>query len=351
MSSPAHLRARMVDRLRAAGHARSDRVAQAMRRVPRHAFLPTTPLDEAYAERGTPTTCASMLDQLDVHPGHHVLEIGTGTGYTAALLDELAGNVTTLDIDPDTTARARLALDTTDHHHVRVRTRNGTLGEPRHAPYDRILITATAHDIPPMIWTQLAPHGRLVIPLRWRGQTRSIAFDRDGDQLRSDSIEPSTLAPLTGQDGEHHGILDPAGHVTLHWDPDQPLATNPYTGLYGILDEPRVEAWSGITAPFDGVWLRLSHTEPGTCTITGSRRSPALADRPRRSLAYLTTHHGELGAIGHGTIGPQLAHRLCDHVHAWHRDPDARPTITAHPAGGDAAGTVIRKRHCLLVVG
>src|SRR5947207_383578 len=125
-ASPETLRTQMVDRIIAAGWARSERVAEAMRTVPRHLFVPDAPVQEAYDDRavitkrapdGTALSCASepvivamMLDQLDVHPGHRILEIGAGTGYNAALLAHLVGpngHVTTVDIDAEVTAKAR----------------------------------------------------------------------------------------------------------------------------------------------------------------------------------------------------------------------------------------------------
>src|SRR5881275_954707 len=151
--SPETLRAQMVDRITAAGWAHTPRVAAAMRTVPRHLFVPDAPLSEAYDDRaviikrgpdGRALSCASepvvvamMLDQLDVHPGHNVLEIGAGTGYNAALLAHLVGptgQVTTIDIDPEITAKARHNLDATDYGQVNVATRDGALGDPDHAP-------------------------------------------------------------------------------------------------------------------------------------------------------------------------------------------------------------------------
>jgi protein-L-isoaspartate(D-aspartate) O-methyltransferase len=377
--SPQTLRDQMVDRITAAGWAYTPRVAEAMRNVPRHLFVPDATFAEAYDDQaviikrapdGRALSCASepvvvamMLDQLDIHPGQKVLEIGAGTGYNAALLAHLVGptgQVTTVDIEAEVTAKARRNLDTTGHQHVQVVTRDGALGDPEHAPYDRIILTVGAWDIPTAWWQQLAPGGRLVVPLRWRGQTRSIAFDYIDGYLRSDSVHLCGFVPMLGQEGERTTHLDANGQAELCWDEDQHIDP---TTLLGVLDRPQASAWSGATVggeePFDGIWLRLTATEPGTCRIIATpdaieagalcrpaipARSPALIDGG--SLAYLIlrriTPEGsagrwELGAAAYGPAGTELAERLCDQIRAWDNARNQQPVITAHLA--DSAET------------
>jgi protein-L-isoaspartate(D-aspartate) O-methyltransferase len=387
-------RATMVDRLTAGGWTRSRRVAEAMGTVPRHEFVPAVSTEHAYADQavitkrgvdGAALSCASvpsivalMLDQLDVHPGQRILEIGAGTGYNAALLAHLsgpAGQVTTIDIDPEVTAQAGHALDATGHRDVHVITGDGALGHAGRAPYDRIILTVGAWDIPPAWWAQLAPGGRLVLPLRWRGQTRTVAFIREEDRLSSDSVELCGFVPMVGQYGEHSGNIDTDSRVALYWDADQPIDS---LALCAVLDEPRTATWSGVTVgneePFDGIWLRLTATEPGTCRIAADRaavdsgicspaipsRSPALVEGG--SLAYFTLRRRqgdgaplfELGAIGHGPAGPELADRICLEIRAWDVDRTARPVITAYPAATPddlAVGEpTIHKHHTRLAI-
>ena len=166
--SPEAMRARTVDRIVAGSPALSGRVAEAMRIIPRHLFLPEASVEEAYADQavitksaadGAALSCASvpsivatMLDQLGVQAGDRILEIGAGTGYNAALLAHLTGpdgQVTTVDIDPEVTDQARRALDATGYRHVHVATRDGQLSDKEHAPYDRIIVTVGAWDLPP----------------------------------------------------------------------------------------------------------------------------------------------------------------------------------------------------------
>jgi protein-L-isoaspartate(D-aspartate) O-methyltransferase len=392
-TSPEALRARMVDRIVAGGWTRSSRVAEAMRTVPRHQFVPATPIEQAYADQavitkraadGAALSCASvpsivamMLDQLDVHPGDRILEIGAGTGYNAALLAHLTrsgGQVTTVDIDSEVTALARQALEANGYRHVQVATRDGAFGDADHGPYDRIIVTVGAWDLPPAWWDQLVPGGRIVVPLRWRGQTRSVGFTYEDGRLRSDSVELCGFVPMVGYDGERTGHIDTHGQVALHWDADQPVDP---IALRGVLDRPKTAAWSGARVaadePFDGVWLRLAATEPGTCRIAADQaavdagvctpaipiRSPALVEGD--SLAYFSmrrdaggTARWELGAIGQGLAGPDLANRICAQIRAWDRDRTAQPVITAYPADTPddqvPGADVIDKRHIRLVV-
>jgi protein-L-isoaspartate(D-aspartate) O-methyltransferase len=373
-TSPEALRASMVDNIRNVGHARVGAVEQAMRNVPRHRFVPAVTVNDAYANiavitkrasdgsalscASVPTVVAMMLDQLDVQPGHRVLEIGAGTGYNAALLAQLtgpSGHVTTVDIDPEVTAQARAALDETGYPQVEVITRDGSLGAEEHAPYDRIIVTVGAFDLPPAWWDQLAPGGRLVVPLRWRGQTRSVAFVHAGDRLRSDSVQLCGFVPMIGQDSELSGRIDPDGLVTLFWDADQDINMG---ALQGVLSHSKTAVWSGVTVgstePFDGVWLRMTGADPGTCRIAVEpaavdsglctpaipSRSPAIVEGD--SLAYFTfrrldqeaaERRSELGAVGHGPAGKQLAQRLRDQIRVWGDTRATVPVITAYPAG------------------
>lgn len=254
-------------------------------------------------------------------------------------------------------------------------TRDGQLGDAHRAPYHRIILTVGAWDLPPAWWAQLAPGGRLVVPLRWRGQTRSVGFTYTGGRLTSDSVELCGFVPMVGQDGERTGQIDTDGQVALYWDAQQRI--DPPT-LRAVLAQPKTVAWSaasvGSQEPFDGIWLRLTATEPRTCRIAAGRaavdtglcapaipiRSPALVDGD--SLAYLTlrrldedgTHGWELGAIGHGPAGGELADRMCEQIRAWDHDRTAQPVITAYPAGtpdDQVLGVhAIEKQHTRLVV-
>lgn len=187
-----------------------------------------------------------MLQQAGITTGMRVLEIGSG-GYNAALLAELVGaegEVTTVDIDPDITDRARRYLDKAGYGQVRVVTADAEYGVAEHAPYDRILVTAGAWDIPPAWWEQLAPHGCLVVPLRMYGITRTIAFDRaeDGHLVSRDDHHLTVFVPILG-DGAHddHGTAVGEGVELFLTDDEADVSA-----LAAALRGPRIEVWPGV---------------------------------------------------------------------------------------------------------
>ncbi|MDQ7828157.1 MAG: DUF309 domain-containing protein [Armatimonadota bacterium] len=173
---------RLVATLREQGYVRSPRVEQAFRSVPRHLFLPHVAMEVAYSEEAVvtrrdpsgmpissssmPAIMAAMLEQLDVRPGHRVLEIGAGTGYNAALLAALAGptgRVTTVDLDEDIVQEARAHLADAGFA-AQVVCRDGWLGVEEDAPFDRIVATVGVWDLSPHWVEQLREGGVLVIP-------------------------------------------------------------------------------------------------------------------------------------------------------------------------------------------
>jgi protein-L-isoaspartate(D-aspartate) O-methyltransferase len=210
------LRERLVQSLWMTGALTSGAVDRAMRAVPRHLFLPASPLEEAYADIAVPThweddvavssasqpaIVAVMLQQLAVEPGQRVLEIGAGTGYNAALLAELtgpSGSVTALDIDPVIVSEARAHLAAAGYPAVAVQTVDGAEGWPAGAPYDRIILTVGADDIALAWFDQLAEGGILVLPLKLSGGQVSVAFRKRDGVLTSESLTLCGFMRLRG---------------------------------------------------------------------------------------------------------------------------------------------------------
>lgn len=250
------LRAALVDQLIVRQGIDDARVLAALRRVPRHRFVPEVPASEAYADvaivtrrdaHGTPLSSSSqpaimalMLEQLAAQPGQHILEIGTGTGYNAALLAEIvgpAGRVTTVDIDAEIVAgaAARLADAGYPPERVRVAGADGALGWPEGAPFDRIVVTAAAWNVAPAWADQLRDGGRLVVPLTLQLQEVSVALERQGRRFVSRSLVPCGFLPLRGSFAGPEVTLSLPGGGRLRGEPPLPA---PLIDL--LAGEPRV---------------------------------------------------------------------------------------------------------------
>ena len=187
-----------------------ERVLDVMERVPRHRFVAPEEKFEAYDNRplpighgqtiSQPYIVALMTDLLKVDRQSIVLEVGTGSGYQAAVLAQLAGRVYSIEIVAPLAARAAQVLAELGCDNVEVKRGDGSLGWPEHAPYDAIIVTAAAEHVPQALIEQLKPGGRLVIPVGgWleAQQLKLITKDASG-ALHSSNIEPVRFVPLTG---------------------------------------------------------------------------------------------------------------------------------------------------------
>lgn len=193
-------RAQMVDRqLRRRGIA-DERVLAAMARVPREEFVPAVLADRAYDDAALPIgqgqtisqpfIVAAMCELLSLDGSEHVLDVGTGSGYAAAVLDELAASVVSIERVAVLAERARLALDRTGHGDVEVRVGDGTKGAPDRAPFDAICIAAATDKIPPALFEQLAVKGRMLLPRGRPGGQRLVRVVR----TENGAVETASIA-------------------------------------------------------------------------------------------------------------------------------------------------------------
>jgi protein-L-isoaspartate(D-aspartate) O-methyltransferase len=182
-------------------------VLDAMRRVPRHRFVPRSLESAAYSDRplpigfqqtiSQPYIVALMTELIRPQPDMKVLEIGTGSGYQAALLAECTREVYTIEIVPDLAERSTALLTELGYANIHTRTGDGFHGWAEEAPFDAIVVTAAPAEIPQPLLDQLAPGGRLVIPVGTRPQ-ELIVVERTADGFTRRSVIPVRFVPMTG---------------------------------------------------------------------------------------------------------------------------------------------------------
>lgn len=206
----ASTRARMVHQNLQGRDITDPAVLRAMGRVPRHRFVPAGLQDRAYADRplpigngqtiSQPYIVALMTQNLALQPGARVLEIGTGSGYQAAVLAELGAEVFSVEIKPALARQARQVLRELGYGSVQVRTGDGFHGWAEQAPFDAIVVTCAAETIPPPLVAQLCPGGRVVMPLGTTGDVQQLVLGiKQGERLRTRNIVPVRFVPLTRQ--------------------------------------------------------------------------------------------------------------------------------------------------------
>lgn len=189
-----------------------ERVLAAMRAVPRHEFVPEEYLGQSYEDHplpigfgqtiSQPYVVALMTELLQIQPGDRVLEVGTGSGYQAAILAELTNEVYTVEIIPELATPAAERLQRLGYTQVQVSSRDGYYGWEEFGPYDAIIVTAAPDHIPPSLVQQLKDGGRLIIPVGPPGSYQTLwQIIKQGEQLVSRNLGPVRFVPLTGGPG------------------------------------------------------------------------------------------------------------------------------------------------------
>ncbi len=371
-SDPDGLRRRMIDTIVKSGFLRTPRIEAAFRAVPRHVFLPDVPLERVYSGEAIPThhdarrlptssssepgVMAVMLEQLRPAPGQRWLEIGAGTGYNAALLAWLVrpdGSVTTLDIQDDVAREARERLAAGGFADVRVVTVDGWRGHPEGAPYDRIELTASVDDLSPFWVEQLAPAGRLLVPLFLTRAQALVCFRKDGERLVSESVQGGGFMALRGEGAWTPtwgaGVVVTGGTWSASLAPDVDVPVRSLGGLLGQearVADPLPLGYAAFAllelaaTPSDGVPLVIverGRGDGGSAPLFGllDLQAPALAaGNDQRLLAF----------------GPPGVEERLRRLVA--RSAAERWSIVAVPAGhaSDDARVVLRRRHYDFVI-
>jgi protein-L-isoaspartate(D-aspartate) O-methyltransferase len=205
------LRQDMVAKQIRARGIRSERVLAAMLAVPRHAFVPEETLEAAYADKpldigerqtiSQPYMVAAMAEALDLQPGEKVLDVGTGSGYSAAILSMLGAHVFTIEKHVSLAERARRTLAQLGCANISMRTGDGSAGWPEAAPFDAISVAAAAPSVPQPLIEQLADGGRLVIPIGDSNEQELVLVRKQKNGIISKNLTSCRFVPLTGQFG------------------------------------------------------------------------------------------------------------------------------------------------------
>jgi protein-L-isoaspartate(D-aspartate) O-methyltransferase len=266
----------MVAELKARGDLHDRAVESALLAVPRHLFLPDVPLEEVYSDRSIaikrdetgmivssssqPTMMVIMLEQLKLSPGHNVLEIGAGTGYNAALMQQIVGRtgrVTTIELDKDLAEAAQDALQRAAMTQVMVVEADGAGGFPARASYDRIIATVGVWDVPRAWVQQLRQSGVLVAPLWLEALQVSAAFvlQPDGSLYSADN-RPCGFVHLRGSAAGPRTQLR-VGSTALFLSSDSPELDG--AALHALLSDDAQDAYLGMPLEQGEIWHGLAH--------------------------------------------------------------------------------------------
>ena len=264
-------RDRMVRDDIAAGGVTDLRVLESMRATPRHEFLPASQRPFAYFDMALPIgesqtisgpfVVASMTASLEPKPGDRVLEIGTGSGYQAAVLAPLVKTVYSIEIKEPLAVKAARTLKRLGYTNVITRTGDGFQGWPEHAPFDGIIVTCSPEDVPQPLLDQLAEGGRMMIPVGERFDQKLVRITKRAGALVRETLEPTLFVPMTGTAEASRRVLPDGRRPVVRNGGFEAMAEDaaqPAAWYYG-----RQFKIAQGGAGDRGQYLRLHNTEPG----------------------------------------------------------------------------------------
>jgi protein-L-isoaspartate(D-aspartate) O-methyltransferase len=258
-------RNKMVDEEIVAAGVKNKQVIQAMRDTPRHEFMPVRERKYAYYDMALPIgegqtisppfIVAYMTEAIDPQPTDSVLEIGTGSGYQAAVLSKLVREVYTIEIVETLGHRAEKALERLHYDNVHVKVGDGYQGWPEHAPFDKIIVTCSPEKVPSALAEQLKNGGRMVIPCGERYQQTLYLFKKTKGKLVSEALQPTLFVPMTGKAEAGREVLpNPAkpainngGFESVAGNPPVPTAWHYQRQLEVLADQDAPEGRNYVT--------------------------------------------------------------------------------------------------------
>ncbi len=326
-------RNRMVDEEVVGAGIKDPRVVQSMRVTPRHEFVLSKWIDRAYfdmslpiGERQTispPMLVAYMTEQLQPQPNDRVLEIGTGSGYQAAVLSPLVKEVYSIEIIESLGKRAKQTLTRLKYTNVFVKIGDGYLGWPEKAPFDKIIVTCSPEKVPQPLIGQLKEGGRMIIPVGERYQQVFHLLEKQNGELINEALRPTLFVPMTGKAEESRQVQP---------DPLHPkLINSGFEEVAGASGEPagwyyirQMKVITAADAPEGRHYVTFSNSDPGrgcralqgfpidgrkvhelelSCMVRGEGISPGPAPEQAPQFAILFLDENR-ATVGHVAIGP-----------------------------------------------
>jgi len=326
-------RNRMVDEEIVAAGVKHSRVIEAMRTTPRHEFVPLAQRRYAYYDMAMPIgnsqtisppfVVAYMTEQLDPRPTDKVLEIGTGSGYQAAVLSGLVREVYTIEIVSTLGRRAARTLQRLGYDNVHVKVGDGYQGWPEHAPFDKIIVTCSPERVPAALVAQLKEGGRMVVPVGQRYQQTLYLLGKTGGRMAVEALRPTLFVPMTGM-AEARRQVQP--------DPAHPAIVNgDFEEVVGESDKPtgwhyqrQLELVADGNAPSGERYVRFSNSEAGrgcralqgfavdgrkvkqldvALHVCGDNIRPGLG-RTQWPMLVISFYDEDRASVGEGAMGP-----------------------------------------------
>ena len=324
-------RNRMVDEEIVAAGVKNTRVIKSMRETPRHEFVPLGQRKQAYFDMALPIgesqtisppfIVAYMTEALDPQPTDKVLEIGTGSGYQAAVLSPLVSEVYSIEIVPQLGHNAAKVLKKLGYKNVFTQVGDGFLGWPEKAPFDKIIVTCSPDKVPQPLVAQLKDGGRMVIPVGERYQQTLYVMKKAGGTLTREALQPTLFVPMTGAAEAKRDVLpDPAKPTVGNGSFEQVLGDPPqaagwhYQRQMKLADDvvPDGKNYALFTNAEAG---RGSHALQGlavdgrkvdklelSCMVRGKDIRPDLATK-HLPMIVITFYDDNRATVGQGTLG------------------------------------------------
>lgn len=254
----------------------NTRVIEAIRNTPRHEFVSATQRKQAYFDMAlpigedqtisSPFIVAYMTESLDPQPTDKVLEIGTGSGYQAAVLSPLVRAVYSIEIKEPLGKKAAKTLERLGYENIVTRVGDGFLGWPEHAPFDKIIVTCSPENVPQPLVDQLREGGRMVVPVGERYQQTLVLFTKKDGKLEAEPLRPTLFVPMTGVAERRRQVKpDPANPKLENGGFELPLAES--GSVQGWYYQRQIELVEDSSAPEGTQYLKLESVDLGRVAL------------------------------------------------------------------------------------